>query len=179
MGPHDTLLDPETAPARPQAESPSPAAGSPTGNTGSDETHFFICSSDASIIDAHHETLKAGLPAYGGTAERYSCSGSDLEERERQAKATHMPFSGVSRIGPNAKSSGTMADVLRSIRIGSVGETHVEHVKVQDAGAPWVRKVYEALFSEGVSEEILPFYMHETKDDGEARFLLDSLRRIM
>jgi hypothetical protein len=181
MGLREALFGRRTAPAPSPAPpaAPSPAGGPPAEPAGPGETHFFICSPNESLIAAHDEVLKAGLPAYGGTAERYSCCGSDLEEREHQAKAADMPFSGVSRMGSSEKSPGKMADVLSSIRVGSIGDTHVEHVKVKDSGAPWVRTVYETLLKEGMSQGILPYYMHETKDDGEARYLLDSLRRVM
>jgi len=181
MGLRDAVFGRKTTstPSAAPPATPSPAVSTPAEQADSGETHFFICSPDASLIDAHHEVLEAGLPTYVGTAERYRCSGSELEERERRAKAEDMPFSGVSRMGPTAKSPGKMADVLRSIRGDPGADTHVEHVKVKDSGAPWVRKVYEDLLKEGMSEGILPFYLHETKDDGEARYLLDSLRRVM
>jgi len=179
MGLRETLFGRKTTPAPTPAATPSPASDPPAEPAGSGETDFFICSPNESLIAAHDEVLKAGLPAWGGTAEHYSCCESDLEERERQAKAEDMPFSGVSRMGSSAKSPGKMADVLSGIRIGSVGDTHVEHVRVKDSGAPWVRTVYETLLKEGMSQGILPYYMYETKVDGEARYLLDSLRRVM
>ena len=175
MSPHDDTFGRETPPAAAQ----SSEGGTHPEQADSGETHFFICSSDEAVIAAHDEALKAELASRGGASERYSCNESDLEERERQAKSADMPFSGVTHAGSSAKSPGRMANVLRSMRAGSTGKIHVEHVKVKDADAAWVRKVYDRLLREGASEEVLPYYMHETKDDGEARYLLDSVRRIM
>lgn len=154
-------------------ESTEPAAPEPSG-----DTHFFICSSSEDVIERHEAALKVGVASYGGTAGRYSCTGSDLHERQLQAQAADMPFEGESRMGSNARHVHRMSEVLSGVRAGSSGETHVAYASVKEPGAPWVRTVYDELLNEAMSEGILPYYIYETKDDGAARFLLDSLRRI-
>jgi len=155
------------------AASTEPAAPAPSG-----ETHFFICSGNEEVIEHQEAVLKEGVSTYGGTTGRYSCTGGDLHERQLQAQAADMPFEGESRMGPNARHVHKMSEVLSGVRAGSAGETHVAYASVKAPGAPWVRAVYDELLNEAMSEGVLPYYIYETKDDGAARYLLDSLRRI-
>jgi hypothetical protein len=169
---------PRRAPAPAPPEWPVPEEAVAPESLSSGETHFFICSENESVIEANAGVLKAGAAAWDGAAERYTCHGSDLRDRQREAEAAGIPFDGEKHMGKDTTPLHRMADVLSSLRAGSSGETHVVHAQVHAPGAPWVHTVYDELLHEATSQGILPYYMFETRDDGAARYLLDSLRRV-
>lgn len=138
-------------------------------------THSFVCSANASVIDAFHSLFRVGAPAYGGSAARYHADESALSARREAAKAAGLAFAGTSLMLSTSKEVSAVADVLGSLGAQSgSGGIHVAYVTVGPAGRDWVRQVYDELVRQAVPQGILPFPVYSTEDGSAARFLLAS-----
>jgi hypothetical protein len=149
-----------------------------TSPAAAERTYFFICSGNASLIDAHDSLLKPGLVPWSGEAAHYVFGSGVLEARAQQAQSEGLAFGGRRYMGSSESAVDTVAEALRDIRAGSYGDTHVAYAAVGGGGADWVLTVYNELLKEATSQGILPYYLYVTKDAAAARFLCDSFTRV-
>ncbi len=166
----------------PIAAPPEPAASdageAPPTATAAGRTYFFICSGNPSLIAAHDSLLKLGVLPWNGEAGHYTFAAGDLESRAGEAESGGIVFSGERFMGSSCSKADTVGEVLRSMRVGVLGDTHVAFAAVDGEGVAWVRGVYDQLLEEAMSQGILPYYMYVTTDEGAARFLLESFSRV-
>ena len=168
--------------AEPAAASPEPAApdaeAPPSAAPAASRTYFFICSGNPSLIDAHDSLLKVGVLPWNGESGHYTFSAGDLESRAREAEAGGVAFAGYRFMGSSGTEVGSVAEMLRSMRVGAFGDTHVAFAAVDGGGVAWVRSVYDELLKEAMSQGILPYYVYVTTEEPAARFLLESFGRV-
>lgn len=172
----EPVAEPVTAPLEP-AES-EPAEAPPAAAPATSRTYFFICSGNPSLIDAHDSLLKVGVLPWNGEAGHYTFAAGDLESRAREAEAGEAAFSGQRFMGSSGSEVESVAEVLRSMRVGAFGDTHVAFAAVDGGGVAWVRNVYDELLKEAMSQGILPYYVYVTPEEPAARFLLESFTRV-
>jgi hypothetical protein len=141
-------------------------------------THFFVCSPNASLIEAFDGLFRVGAPAYGGSAARLHTTSASLDERRRVAVAGAPPFAGRSLMLTTEKDLDDVAALLASLgaQSGSDG-LWIAYVAVGPEGRAWVRQVYDELIRQAIPQGILPFPMVSTEAPDAARFLLDSCER--
>lgn len=144
----------------------------------SGQSFFFICSGNASLIDAYHALFKVGAPAFSGTFGHYYASVDNLEARKQKASKSSIPFIGRSYIGARSTSESHMHEVLRDIGGAVSREVHIAFVSVDQTGISWVRKVYNELLDQAASQGILPPEMYVTKDRDASQFLLGSFKKV-
>jgi hypothetical protein len=140
-----------------------------------ERTHYFVCSGNQSLIEAFHGLYRVGAPVYGGSAVLYRAEASRLESRQAEAAEQGLIFDGRKLMGDRSSQVMKLADVLAGMRVdASSGGTHISYVAVNPSGEASVKDVYSTLLKEAMSQEILPFFLYETKREDAARFLLDS-----
>jgi hypothetical protein len=149
-----------------------PTKGSP------EQSYFFICSGNASLIDAYNRLFKGGALAYGGAAGHYHASAGNLGVRQQEASKASLPFVGQSYMGSKSTPVSQMHEVLQALGVAASGEIHIAFVSVKQTGVSWVQKVYADLLRQAVSQGILPYEMYVTKDKDGAEFLLGSFRKV-
>jgi hypothetical protein len=170
------VAEPVAAP--PESAEPAAAEAPPATSPAASRTYFFICSGNPSLIDAHDSLLKVGVLPWNGEAGHYTFAAGDLESRAREAEAGEVAFSGQRFMGSSGTEVDSVAEVLRSMRVGAFGDTHVAFAAVDGGGVAWVRSVYDELLKEAMSQGILPYYVYVTTEEPAARFLLESFGRV-
>lgn len=161
-------------PASPTRGSPPPAGR----NQASEKWHFFACSGNPSLIDAHNRQFQAGVRAFHGTAGRYQASSDQLRTREQRASNASLPFVGESYMGSRSTPVSHMREVLSRLAVDARRDIHVAYVSVDRTGVSWVHKVYGGLLDQAVRQGILPYNMYGTQDQDAAKFLLGSLDKV-
>lgn len=149
---------------------------SPTKES-SEQSWFFICSGNASLVKAYNDLFQVGARAYNGAAGHYYASESNLHVREQEANKTSLPFIGQSYMGAKSTPLSQTHEVLRELRLAASKEIHIAFVSVDQSGGAWVQKVYAELLNSAVSQGILPYKMYLTKDNDAAQFLLGSFEK--
>lgn len=140
-----------------------------------DLSYFFVCSGNASLIEAFHSLYKIGAPVYGGSAALYRADENELSSRQAEASSASLLFAGRSFMGAKAEAVANVAGVLAAVRIESTrGGAFVSFVSVGPEGQDWAREVYTTLLNEAFGQGILPFFMYTTASKDAAQFLLDS-----
>jgi tetratricopeptide (TPR) repeat protein len=149
---------------------------SPT--TESSESFFFICTGNASLVNAYNDLFQVGALAYHGAAGHYSAGVGNLDLREQESSKASLPFVGQSHMGSKSTPVSHMHEVLQTLRVAASGEIHVAFVSVNQTGVSWVQEVYGELLNQAVSQGILPYEMYVTNDKAAAQFLLDSFEKV-
>jgi hypothetical protein len=150
----------------------------PQTNGAPGQSYFFICSGNASLIDAYNNLFKVGALAYNGTAGHYYASVGNLDVRKQEASKASLPFVGQSCMGAISTPVSQMHEVLQAIGAEAGGEMHIAFVSVDQTGISWVNKVYNELLDQAVSQGIIPYEIYVTEDKNAAQFLLDSFEKI-
>jgi len=157
---------------------PSTKASTPLTKWAPEQSYFFICSGNASLIDSYNNLFKVGAPAYHGTAGHYYAGIGDLGAREQEASKASLPFVGQCYMDTKSTPMSQMQEVLRAIEAEASREVHIAFVSVDPTGVAWVQKVYSELLKQAVSQDILPYEMYVTKDNDASQFLLSSFNKI-
>ena len=146
--------------------------------------YFFICSANASLIDAYHKTFSRAAaedPKRKMILEdpvRYSSLRGDLDVRAKEAAAELMPFNGELFLGTKSSTVKYIDECLLGLKVAAFKEIHVSSITTKQTGAAWVHHVYEELMRQAVTQGILPFEMIETTDKKTAHFLRDSFIKV-
>ncbi|HLO15513.1 MAG TPA: hypothetical protein VK206_11835 [Anaerolineales bacterium] len=156
----------------------TPSTKESTTKRSSEQSYFFICSGNASLIGAYNGLFKVGALAYHGTAGHYYASTGSLDTRQQEASKTSLPFAGQSYMGAKSTPVSQTQEVLLSIRVAASRESHIAFVSVDQTGVSWVHKVYNELLNQAVSQGILPFEMFVTNNENAAQFLLGSFSKV-
>ncbi len=164
----------EPAVTAPEPPAPDMAEVSPATAPVASRSYFFICSGNPTLIEAHDSLLKVGVLPWNGASGHYTFAAADLEQRAREAEREGVAFAGQRFMGSSGAEIDTVAEVLRSMRVGAFGDTHVAFAAVDGEGVAWVRSVYDELLKEAMSQGILPYYVYVTTEEPAARFLLES-----
>ena len=157
--------------AREKKESTSPTKGP------SEQSYFFICSGNASLVKAYCDLFQVGGRAYNGATGHYYANAGNLDVRQQEASKASLPFVGHSYMGSKSTPVSHMNKILQDIRVAARRETHIAFVSVDQTGVSWVHKVYDQLLSQAISQGILPYEMYVTKDKDAAQFLLGSFNK--
>jgi len=150
-----------------------------------EHSYFFICSGNASIINAYNDQFQVGARDYNGSAGHYYANVSNLDARKQEASKASLPFVGESYMGSKSTPVSHVHEVLQTLTVGLGREIHIAFVSVQTGvqwlpnltGASWVHKVYAKLLQQAMSQGILPYKMYITKDKDAAQFLLGSFEK--
>jgi hypothetical protein len=85
----------------------------------SGQTHFFICSGNASLIESYNGLFRVGATAYDGSFGHYSIDSFKCETRGEEARKASLPFSGQSTMGSKNSPVSNLDEVFRSMRISA------------------------------------------------------------
>jgi tetratricopeptide (TPR) repeat protein len=180
---HTLLLDPQYPDGQKILQSLKNMAQEKKGSTSptmepSEQSYFFICTGNPSLVSAYNNLFQVGALAYHGAAGRYYASAGNLDVREQEANKVSLPFVGQSYLDSESTPVSHMHDVLQSLGVAASREIHIAFVSVDQAGVSWVQEVYGELLNQAVSQGILPYEMYVTKDKASAQFLLDSFEKV-
>ena len=151
----------------------------PPTKESSEQSYFFVCTGNASLIRAYNDLFIVGAHAHNGTAGHYYSNVGNLDVIEREARKASVPFVGQSYMGSKTTPVSHIHEILGVLRIAAGGkEIHIAFVSADQTGVSWVHKVYAELLNQAVSQSILPYEMYVTKDEDTAQLLLGSFQKI-
>ena len=170
-----TETAPETSPSLAHTEEQIIEIARRTVPVATELTHFFVCSSNPSLIEAFHGLLRVGAPAYGGSAGHYRADAGALGARQAEAAGAELAFAGRRLLATTVSDEATVAGVLARLKTECTQRgISIAYVSMGPRGLAWVREIYDTLLGQAVQQGILPFAMYSTDDADAARFLLDS-----
>jgi len=144
----------------------------------SEQSFFFVCSGNASLIDAYDGLFKVVALSHIGAAGHYYASKHSLDVRREEASKASLPFVGQCYMGAESTPVSHMHEVLLTLSVAASRDIHIAFVSVDQTRVSWVQKVYRKLLSQAVSQGILPYRMYVTKDKDASQFLLGSFNKI-
>jgi hypothetical protein len=154
---------------------PGREGSSPPTEGIAEQSFFFICSRNFSIIAGYKIDLEIQLMINNGACGHYFASADALRAREREARKASLPFVGKSYMGSKCEPMSHIHEVLVELEIMVAHRSgiYVAFISVDQSGVSDVHESYGRMLRFW-SDSFLPYPMYVTNDEGSAESLLDS-----
>lgn len=152
----------------------SGAGTEPGTDAGSGRYFCFIVSGNPSLIGNIYEMVNG----IGLDVGHFQAGKEDLRMASEEAKSQGLQFAGSSYLGEKDSPAEDLGDIISNIAIQGTSTISIACAPATPAVLETVKKFYNAILSDAVSQMILPFPMFVTQNLEAAQFLLDHFTEV-